>query len=70
MNIQYKGYSAQIRSSDRVGVMCGEVTGIRDVIAFHASSVGEVQELFRESIDDYLDLCEELGRRPNQPMLA
>lgn len=69
MNVQYKGYSANISSSDRVGAMCGEVTGITDLIAFHAASVGEVQEVFRRSIDDYLYACEELGRRPDQPLL-
>ena len=40
--------------------------GLRDVIAFQATSVEELKNEFQASVDDYLARCEELGQEPER----
>ena len=63
MNImKYKGHSARINYSDEDGLFVGHVAGIKDVVGFHGQSVRELRTAFEEAVDDYLDVCERLGR--------
>jgi predicted HicB family RNase H-like nuclease len=39
----------------------------RDVITFQGTSVEELEQAFRESIDDYLEFCAERGEEPERP---
>lgn len=70
MKIFYRGYTASVSSSDRVGALCGEVIVDHDLIAFHALSVSDVEPVFRQCIENYLIECRELGRAPDLPMAA
>ena len=63
----YKGYSARIEYDDKDNIFVGHLVGINDIVGFHAESVAELQAAFRESVDDYLDVCEKLGQSPNKP---
>ena len=45
----------------------GEVLDMRDVITFQGKSVEELEQAFRDSIDDYLEFCEERGEEPERP---
>jgi predicted HicB family RNase H-like nuclease len=38
-----------------------------DTITFAGRSVDELRAAFRESVDDYLEMCERKGRRPDHP---
>jgi predicted HicB family RNase H-like nuclease len=49
------------------GILHGEVVGIRDVVTFQGKSVEEVEQAFRDSVDDYLAFCKEQGEPPNRP---
>lgn len=69
MNLHYKGYSAHVFSHTGVGMLCGELDGISDLVAFQSQDPDSVETAFRQSVDDYLVLCSELGRKPDQPML-
>ena len=57
--LQYKGYSGRIELDDEQGVFFGEVIAMRDVITFQGTSVDELEQAFRDSIDDYLEFCGE-----------
>lgn len=69
MNLHYKGYSAHVASHAGIGILCGELDGISDLVAFQSPDMGGAELAFRESVDDYLSLCSELGRNPDQPLL-
>jgi predicted HicB family RNase H-like nuclease len=43
------------------------VLGTRDVITFQGTNVEEIEESFRDSIDDYLEYCQERGADPDKP---
>ena len=65
--MNYKGYSGKVEYDDEAGVFYGEIIGLRDVVTFKGTSVKELQKSFRESIDDYLDFCERMGKTPDIP---
>lgn len=45
----------------------GHVLGIRDMIHFSGSSVDELEKSFTEGVEDYLDMCREIGKTPQKP---
>ena len=49
------------------GLFHGEVLDLKDVITFQGKSVDELEQAFRDSIDDYLAFCEERGEEPDKP---
>ena len=65
--MEYKGYRAAVTFDADASVFHGEVVDTRDVIVFEGTSVTQLQEEFRFSIDDYLAVCAERGREPDKP---
>jgi len=65
--MEYKGYIGKAEYDDEAEIFYGEVAGLRDVITFKGSSVKELKKSFKESIDDYLDFCERMGKAPDIP---
>lgn len=65
--ISYKGYAGSVTYDDEAGMLFGTVTNIDDVITFEGTSVEEIRQAFRDSIDFYLEFCAEQGDAPQQP---
>ena len=65
--IEYKGYCGKVEFDDEAGIFQGDVINTRDVITFQGESVSELQQAFRDSIDDYLEFCQERGESPEKP---
>lgn len=63
----YKGYTGQVEFDNEADIFHGEVIDTRDVITFQGKSVKELQQAFKDSIDDYLDFCEKRGEKPDKP---
>ncbi|MFZ5775156.1 MAG: type II toxin-antitoxin system HicB family antitoxin [Thermodesulfobacteriota bacterium] len=63
----HKGYAAQVEFDAADHIFVGRVIGIRDIVTFHGESVSELENAFREAVDDYLAACESLGQTPNKP---
>lgn len=57
--LKYKGYTGYVDFDDEAGVFHGEVLDLRDVITFQGRTVEEIKKAFCESIDDYLEFCEQ-----------
>ena len=64
--MNYKGYYADIRYSDEDRLFIGEVIGLNDSLGFHGSSVTELETMFHQSVDNYLDMCKEVGKEPER----
>lgn len=64
--LEYKGYHASVEFDAEDEIFVGEVFGIADSLNFHGTSVAELKEMFEQSIDNYLDLCEEIGKNPDK----
>lgn len=43
-------------------IFVGEVFGIKDSLNFHGNSIGEFRNIFSQSIDHYIELCEKTGK--------
>jgi predicted HicB family RNase H-like nuclease len=63
--LEYKGYFATIEADE--GIFVGRVAGLRDVITFEGATFAEVEQAFRDSVDDYPAFCAERGEPPDQP---
>jgi predicted HicB family RNase H-like nuclease len=50
--LEYKGYFGTVEADE--GIFVGRIVGLRDVITFEGASFAEVEQAFRDSIDDYL----------------
>lgn len=64
--LEYKCYHADIKFDADDEIFIGEVFGIADSLNFHGQSVSEIKEMFHQSIDNYLQLCKEIGKEPEK----
>lgn len=64
--LEYKGYHAKIEFDEEDMLFVGTVFGIQDSLNFHGATVQELIDSFHQSIDNYLEMCEELGRKPDK----
>ena len=65
--LSYLGYSGSVKFDADEEIFHGEVSGLTDVVTFQGRSAREIKQAFRDSIDDYLELCQETGRSPDKP---
>ena len=63
---EHAGYRAGIRYDDDVGLFHGEVIDTLDVITFQGTSVAELRQAFKDSVNEYLKVCAERGRNPEK----
>lgn len=64
--LSYKGYHASVEYDAEDNIFVGEVFGIADSLNFHATSVDELNTMFAQCIDNYLELCEKTGKQPEK----
>ncbi|MBI5274168.1 MAG: type II toxin-antitoxin system HicB family antitoxin [Chlamydiales bacterium] len=65
--MKYKSYIGRVEYDDEAKIFHGEVIGLRDVITFQGTSVEELEQSFKDSVDDYLAFCKERGEKPEKP---
>ena len=63
--LQYKGYVGTVEADD--GTFVGRVSGLKDVITFEGETFAKVEQVFHDSVDDYLAFCAERGEQPDRP---
>jgi predicted HicB family RNase H-like nuclease len=64
--MEYEGYRASVEYDDESDTLFGTVVGIADLIIFEGASIQELHESFKESVDDYLAMCSEVGKDPEK----
>ena len=55
--MKYKGYIGHVEYDDEAKVFHREAVGLKDIITFKGKSVKELEQAFKESVDDYLSWC-------------
>ncbi|WP_303901328.1 type II toxin-antitoxin system HicB family antitoxin [Thiohalomonas denitrificans] len=65
--LRYKGYLGSVEVDLSSGNLHGKLLFIDDLVTYEANTVQELEEAFRESVDDYLQTCAELGDEPEKP---
>ncbi len=65
--IDYRGYTGLFEFDPSIDAFHGRIVGLRDVVTFEGRSVDELRRAMADSVDDYLEMCTELGREPERP---
>ncbi len=65
--MKYKGYYGQVTYDDEAKIFHGELVGIRAVITFQGTTVKELEEAFKDSIEDYIEWCKKRRKQPEKP---
>jgi len=63
----HKGYTGVFEYSPEDEEFHGRVIGIRDVIHFSGTSVEEMRQALADSVENYLEYCAKIGRKPEKP---
>lgn len=66
----YKGFSSTPQYSVRDRIIYGRLDNVSDHVFYEADTPAEVEEAFKNAVDDYLDVCREEGRHPEGQMLV
>lgn len=64
--IKYKGYIGKVTYDSNLKVFHGDVIGVKHVITFEGRDAEEIESSFKDAIDDYLEMCEEEGIKPER----
>ena len=65
--MSYKSYAARVEYDDEDGIFFGKIAGIRDGVSFHSDTVEGLRAAFAEAVDDYIETCAKIGKKPNKP---
>ena len=65
--MEYKGYLGSVHYNDEDEVFYGKLAFIRDLVSYEGKSVTELKQSFQEAVDDYLETCEQTGKKPQTP---
>ena len=65
--LKHRGYAARIDFDSDDCIFVGHIAGIEDNVGFHADTTEGLIAAFHEAVDDYLDSCAKLGKRPDKP---
>lgn len=66
--LEYRGYLGSVEYSDEDEVLYGRLEFIRDLVTYEGEDAKGIKAAFREAVDDYLQLCEAEGRKPDVPL--
>lgn len=66
--LEYNGYIGSIDYSDEDEIFHGRLEFIRDLVTYEGADAKSLKQAFRDAVDDYLELCREEGRKPDEPL--
>ena len=65
--LTYKGYQGRFEYDSDADIFHGDVLHITDVVTFQGRSIDELKTALADSIEDYFDMCNEVGKQPQKP---
>ena len=65
--LTYKDYLGRFEYDPDADLFHGEVLNIADVVTFQGRSIDELKTALAESLEDYFELCAEIGKQPQKP---
>jgi predicted HicB family RNase H-like nuclease len=64
--LQYKNYYAAVHFNAEDDVFYGKILGINDLVSFEGASVKELKAAFKDTVEDYLEICNVIGKVPER----
>jgi len=68
--IKHKGYIASFSFDEKTNLFKGKVSNIQYPITFQGKSIKEMEQTFRDSVDEYLQWCKKYSKIPEKPSQA
>ena len=65
--LTYKGYQGRFKYDSDADIFHGDVLHITDVVTFQGRSIDELKTALADSLEDYFDMCSEVGKQPQKP---
>ncbi|MBQ9904345.1 MAG: hypothetical protein IJM47_06145 [Synergistaceae bacterium] len=65
--LQYKDYWTDIEIDFESHLLHGHIGGIRDFVNFESDSIDGIVKEFHSAVDDYLEFCKAIGKKPDVP---
>ena len=62
--LTHKDFIGSVHFSSDDEIFHGKIEGINDLITFEGTTVKQLKKSFTEAVNDYLGLCEEVGKDP------
>ena len=63
---EYKGYRTKIIFDADAMLLHGKIEGINDLVTFESEDTSKIETEFHRAVDDYLDFCREVGKKPEK----
>ena len=67
MIMTYKGYIGRVTYDEDAHIFHGEIVNAKSIITFQGTSVIELEEAIKQSVEDYLEWCAQSGEEPDKP---
>lgn len=64
--ISYKNFIGSVHFSTEDETFFGKIEGINDLVTFEGTTVSELKTSFYDAVDDYISICEKLGKDPHK----
>ena len=61
--LEHRGYCGTMEYSAEDNIFFGKILGINDLVLFEGDSVSELEIAFIDSVNDYLETCQELDNK-------
>lgn len=65
--MQYKGYIGSVEVDTKENILFGKLLHIKDLVNYEAETPAELEQAFKEAVDDYLKDCKDQGVEPDLP---
>jgi len=65
--MKYKGYVGHVTYDNEAKIFHGDVVNFDHVVTFQGKNVDELEQAFKDSVNDYLEWCKELNIKPSKP---
>jgi predicted HicB family RNase H-like nuclease len=60
--MQYKDFIGSVNYSADDETFYGKIEGVNDLVTYEGDSVKEIKRAFEEAVNDYIALCERVGK--------
>jgi predicted HicB family RNase H-like nuclease len=62
--LKHKDFFGVFNYIEDEDILFGKLEGITDLVTFQGQSISEIKNAFEEAVEDYIELCEEVGKKP------
>lgn len=60
--LKYKDFIGTVHYSSSDEIFFGKIEGINDLVTFEGETVNKLKRSFKEAVDDYINLCKDVGK--------